>query len=171
MYTSVPARQCTSEFFSHHCYINDISFVDFWTAFDEAWPRVKYPKRVSDTFADAVRLARIRPIRLPANLKPLTEAHAEVASIAYYLAQYTNGNPFLLPVRRLYEVLGVDWHVTVSRILKWLSKHDLIRCVDHRHSRKFGIGKKYILGSVLTKRNQDTPRDQKTLDLRDSVSG
>lgn len=141
-----------------HCELNELPFDDFWVEFIEAWERVKYDDRGRDTFADAVDKARDCKFQFPPGVIPPSHLYVEVASIAFHLSGFTNGNPFLLPRRRVKDAIGATEKSTASNIIKWLVRHGVIVCVDERHSKKDGIAKKYILGNGLPKTIQEKPR-------------
>lgn len=141
-----------------HCELNELPFDDFWVEFIEAWERVKYDDRGRDTFADAVDKAKDCKFQFPPGVIPPSRLYVEVASIAFHLSEFTNGNPFLLPRDRVKDAIGATEKSTASNIIKWLVRHGVIACVDERYSKKDGIAKKYILGIGLPKTNQEKPR-------------
>ena len=114
------------------CQVSNLPFDDFWILFNLAWPQVKYPNYGRDGFAWAVEKAVRQPVLL--GITPPTPAkhYVLVVSIAFYLLELTEGNPFLLPGKKLSTVVGV--HVsTISAILKWLKANGVIRCVNESY--------------------------------------
>lgn len=156
-------EDCETEV-SEFCRENCLPFDDSWLEFNSAWPLVKFPNRQCDGLAVAFEHAISSPISLPVTPPAPRHLYILVASIAFHLSEYNAGNEFLLPVKRLCTLLNLRDPANVSRILKWLKQNRILTCVDDSYSfGRPGGGrcKKYILGELTTKKNEDHQRQPK----------
>jgi hypothetical protein len=108
----------------------DIEFDEFWVAFPDCWDKVQFAEG-EDPFSGAAARAQEAP--LPADSFPSAECRA-VASLAYYLTDYRQGEAVALPQGRIAEWLGCGQQY-VSRILSLLVRQGVLAVADAEYVR------------------------------------
>jgi len=157
-----------------HCEMNDLPFDEFWIEFEHCWEDVQFPDNGRDNFAEAVEKMDRQPIEWPCAGKPPTRFHHRIASLAFYLNQYTNGNPFLLPRKKLSETFKIS-KPRISRIRARLERLGIIVCVQQGtppcSASKYILGSQLLKPIPLPKRTEENPRvSKKPEDLGSRVS-
>lgn len=148
---SYPTAESCEEEVKKFCRRKRLRFEESWLEFNQLWARVRYPDFGVNGFEVAAKKALEHPIQLPEAPPKPERPYVLVASIAYYLSEHTRGEPFLLLVQKLADVLNFKSTSPVSEILRWLQAHNVIRCVDKTYSfrGKHRKGRKYLLGTAL----------------------
>ncbi len=129
-------------------------FVDFYSSFDHAWSIITHPDDGVDGLTAAYENSQKDFIPLPHGMEPPHSVYGVVYSLAWHLAIRADPNPFILPRVRIGALLGID-NKTVTNIVRWLERYELIACVDDTYSFKRGKCKKYSL-IIPNKRKKST---------------
>jgi hypothetical protein len=112
---------------AEYCRLRGLVTEEVLTQFLLAWETVLVPEG-ADALAGATKQAETAPLKLPKS----TGAHYDkIASVAWYLSRVTGGHPFQLPLERIATWLGIGVS-SVSRTVKLLKRHGVIRCLDEQ---------------------------------------
>jgi hypothetical protein len=114
------------------CCLTEDSFIDFWAEFNHAWHKIKFPETGEDVLAWAFETALDDPLPIPDLLRPPDEVYDFLYSMAWHLACRTAPEPFFLPRKRIAEFLDCQAK-TVTRIVQWLERNEVIQCVDEHY--------------------------------------